>query len=184
MERSRKYKPNYILIGLISVGAVLLVMRVFLYIFNNEDLFNESVRPLELGYIIIRFLSAPMVYMDAKKIEAGKAYPEQKTLRSLTWTPGSWAALIFVAWLLFFPKYLSRRGEIFWQNISVEYKTLKAIEREIRPQKEVIPTPDTSRYSDNVRFCPRCNTPYPITMLKHSKHCIICGEVLEKEKHL
>ncbi|UCF07865.1 MAG: hypothetical protein JSW28_09530 [Thermoplasmata archaeon] len=121
------------------------------------------------------------MYLDASKIDAGKAYPEQKTFRSLTWTPVSWAVLVFVLWIIFFPKYLSRRGEIFWQNISVEYKTLKAIEREIKPQKEVQPTPESSKYSDNVRFCPRCNTPYPITMLKHSKHCIVCGEMLEEE---
>ena len=181
MERSREYKPNYVLIGLISVGAVLMVVRIIMYIFNNIRLLDERVMPLEIAYIIIRGLSSGFVWMDAKKIEAGKAYPHQKTLKSLTWTPGSWAVLVFVVWTLFFPKYLSRRGEIFWQNISVEYKTLKAIEREIKPQKEVPPEPEASKYSDNVRFCPRCNTPYPITMLKHGKHCMICGEQLEDE---
>ena len=181
MERSREYKPNYILIGLISVGAVIMAVRIIMFIFNNIRFFDERVMLMEIAYIIIRGLSAGFVYMDAKKIEAGKAYPHQKTLKSLTWTPGSWSVLVLVLWTLYFPKYLSRRGEIFWQNISVEYKTLKAIEREIKPQKEVQPEPENSIYSENVRFCPRCNTPYPITMLKHSKHCMICGELLEKE---
>jgi hypothetical protein len=181
MDRSREYKPNYLLIGLAAIGAVLLVVRIIMFIFNNVQFFDERVMPMEISYVIVRVLSALFVYMDAKKIEAGKAFPHQKTLKSITWTPGSWAALVFVLWILYFPKYLSRRSEIFWQNISVEYKTLKAIEREIKPQKEVQPEPEDSQYSENVRFCPRCNTPYPITMLRHSKHCIICGELLEQE---
>ena len=68
MERSRKYRPNYYLIGLLAIGAVILVMRIILYIFFDEQFFNERVRPLELGYIIIRILSAQMVYLDDRKI--------------------------------------------------------------------------------------------------------------------
>lgn len=183
MAKTREYKPNYILMMLAAVGGAIFAIGVVLHILDSRiwmTLFGTTLPILEFLFIIVISASAQLVYFDAKKIDAGKSYPHQRTFRAMTWTPGSWGVLVFLLWIVLFPKYLSMRETIFWQNISVEYKTLKAIEREIKDPQEIQVSNGEAKYSKNVRFCPRCNTPYPITMLKHSKHCIICGESLEE----
>lgn len=176
MERSRDYKRNVYLIMLLIIGAIALIMDVISYVF-----FDSRVWFLELILLIIILLSAQLVYLDARKIEAGKAYPHQRTLRALTWTPISWGVLVLLLWIILFPYYLHKREDIFWQNISVRYDTLKTIEREIKIHVKKEAEPDKSKYSENVRFCPRCNSPYPIRMLERSKYCGVCGGLLQNE---
>lgn len=178
MERSREYKSNPYLIALLIIGSIAVIIEVLSYI-----LYSSRIWFLELTFFIILLLSAQLVYKDARKIEAGKAYPVQKTFRPLTWTPTSWGVLVLILWILLFPIYLFMREEIYWRNISVEYHTLKTIEREIKPQTHKQPPPSRSKaeYSENVGTCPRCDTPYPIRMLERSKYCSRCGELLKKE---
>ncbi|UCG69114.1 MAG: hypothetical protein JSV09_15235 [Thermoplasmata archaeon] len=174
MENGRKYKSNIYLIALISIGTAAVVIEIVSYLF-----FDLRLWYFDLALFIVILLSAQSVYLDARKIDAGKAYPEQKTFRAMTWTPTSWGVLVLVIWIIMFPLYLYKREEIFWQNITVEYSTLKTIEREIKPQKRSEPSSDPSKYSKNVRFCPRCHTPYSIRQLNRTKHCNMCGELLK-----
>jgi hypothetical protein len=178
MQSSREYKSNPYLITLLIIGSFAVIIEIFSYI-----LYNSGILYLELLILIIIILSAPLVYKDAKKIDAGEAYSEQRTFRSLTWTPMSWGILVFIIWIIFFPVYLFKREEIYWRNISIEYHTLKTIERDItlQTQKQPPPSPSKREYSENVGTCPRCDTPYPIRMLERSKHCSRCGELLKKE---
>lgn len=178
MQSSREYKSNPYLITLLIIGSFAVIIEIFSYIF-----YGSRYLYLELLILIIIILSAPLVYVDSKKIDAGEAYSEQRTFRSLTWTPMSWGILVFIIWIIFFPVYLFKREEIYWRNISIEYHTLKTIERDItlQPQKQPPPSPSKREYSENVGTCPRCDTPYPIRMLERSKHCSRCGELLKKE---
>ncbi len=175
MERSRDYKTNYYLIMLLVIGGIVLIMDIVSYVTMDQRIWYS-----ELIFLIIILLSAQLVYLDARKIEAGKAYPHQRTFRALTWTPVSWGILVLFIWIILFPYYLHKREDIFWQNISVRYDTLKTIEREIKIIQQKQPEPDKSKYSENVRFCPHCNSPYPISMLEHSKYCGVCGGLLKK----
>jgi len=178
MQSSREYKSNPYLITLLIIGSFAVFIEVFSYIF-----YSSRILYLELLILIIIILSAPLVYRDAKKIDAGEAYSEQRTFRSLTWTPVSWGILVFIIWIIFFPVYLYKREEIYWRNISIEYHTLKTMERDItiQKQKQPPPSPSKAEYSENVGICPRCGTPYPLRMLERSKHCSRCGELLKKE---
>jgi hypothetical protein len=177
MQNSREYKSNPYLITLLIIGSFAVIIEIFSYIF-----YSTRYLYLELLILIIILLSAPLVYKDAKKIDAGEAYSEQRTFRSLTWTPMSWGILVFIIWIIFFPIYLYKREEIYWRNISIEYHTLKTMERDItvQTQKQPPPSPNKTGYSENVATCPRCDTPYPIRMLERSKHCSRCGELLKK----
>ncbi len=179
MQSSREYKSNPYLITLLNIGSFAVFLEIFSYIF-----FNTRILFLELLVIIIIIISAPLVYIDAKKIDAGEAFSEQRTFRAITWTPVSWGVLVFIIWIIFFPIYLFMREEIYWRNISIEYHTLKTIERDITIQKQKRPLltpPSKAEYSEKVATCPRCDTPYPIRMLERSKHCGRCGELLKKE---
>ena len=178
MQNSREYKSNPFLITLLIIGSLAVVIEVLSYIF-----YSSRILYLELLILIIIILSAPLVYRDAKKIDAGEAYSEQRTFRSLTWTPVSWGILVFIIWIIFFPVYLYKREEIYWRNISIEYHTLKTMERDITVQTQKQPPPShrKAEYSEKVATCPRCDTPYPIRMLERSKHCSRCGELLKKE---
>lgn len=181
MENSRNYQSNYYLIALLIIGSFAAIIEVLSYI-----IYRARIWYLELLFIIIVFLSTQVVYKDAQKIDAGEAYPQQKTFRSLTWTPASWATLVFVIWIIFFPLYLFMREDIFWRNISVEYHTLKTIERDIKiqnhkPQELKQPSSNESKYEGNVRTCPSCGTPYPVRMLERSKYCNRCGGLLTKD---
>jgi hypothetical protein len=179
MQNSREYKSNPFLITLLIIGSLAVVIEVLSYIF-----YSSRILFLELLFLIIIILSAPLVYKDAKKIDAGEAYPEQRTLRAMTWTPISWGILVFIIWVIFFPVYLFKREEIYWRNISVEYRTLKTIERDITLQTQrqpPPPAPNKTEYSENVGICPRCDTPYPLKMLERSKYCSRCGELLKKK---
>jgi hypothetical protein len=178
MQSSREYKSNPYLITLLIIGSFAVIIEIFSYIFYGSwNLF------IDLLILIIILLSTPLVYKDAKKIDAGEAYSEQRTFRALTWTPMSWGILVFIIWIIFFPIYLFKREEIYWRNISIEYHTLKTMERDItiQKQKQPPPSPGKAEYSENVGTCPRCDTPYPIRMLERSKHCGRCGELLKKE---
>jgi hypothetical protein len=177
MGNGYDYKPNPYLIALLIIGTFAIVAEIVLYMFHDLRIFY-----IDLLLIIDIFLSAQLVYIDARKIDAGKAYPEQKTFRAMTWTPASWGVLVLVFWIILFPKYLSKRQEIYWQNISVDYQTLKTIEREIEPQmrkQAPRPKPKNKDYSENVGICPHCDTPYPLKMLERSKYCNRCGGLLK-----
>ncbi len=178
MQSSREYKSNPFLITLVIIGSFVVFIEIL-----SRILYGSGSLYLELLILIIIILSAPLVYRDAKNIDAGEAYSEQRTFRSLTWTPLSWGILVFIIWIIFFPVYLYKREEIYWRNISIEYHTLKTMERDItiQKQKQPPPTPSKAGYSEKVGICPRCDTPYPIRMLERSKHCSRCGELLKKE---
>ena len=179
MGNSREYESNFNLIALLVLGTATVIIEVLSYI-----IYNLRIWFIELGIFIIILLSAQFVYKDAKKIDAGDAYPEQRTLRALTWTPTSWGVLVFFLWLFLFPFYLHKREEIYWQNISVGYSTLKTIERDINIQIRKPPPHSAAKkkkYSDNVGICPSCETPYPLRKLERSKYCNRCGELLKKE---
>lgn len=66
-----------------------------------------------LPYVLILVLiSAIWVYSDAKKRGLGPAPGEKQELDKLmTWTPGSWAILVFLFWIIFMPLYLWKRDE-------------------------------------------------------------------------
>lgn len=179
MQSSREYKSNPYLITLLIIGSFAVIIEIL-----SRILYGSGVLYLELLILIIIILSTPLAYRDAKNIDAGEAYSEQRTFRSLTWTPVSWGILVFILWIIFFPVYLYKREEIYWRNISIEYHTLKTMERDItlKKTKQPLPTsPSKAEYSEKVATCPRCDTPYPIRMLERSKHCSRCGELLKKE---
>ena len=188
MENGRKYKSNPYLIGLLVIGTIIVIIEVISYVIHRNriwyfDLYGINFYYFEFLFFIIALLSAQVTYLDAKKIEAGKSAPHQKTFRAMTWTPLSWGVLVFVFWILLFPAYLYMRADIYWQNISVEYKALKTIERDIttQTQKQPPPEPDKVEYSENVGMCPHCDSPYPIRMLERSKYCHRCGGLIKKE---
>jgi hypothetical protein len=190
MEQTRVYRPNPYLIALLAIGSLNILFWILLYVLNDKDRiwfleFNEiKIWFLDLLFIVIILLSPQFVYSDASKMDAGEAYPQQKTFRAMTWSPASWGVLVFFFWILILPLYLYKREEIYWQNISADYSTLDAMKREIKTQtvKQVAPPPeDKSEYSDNVGFCSNCDTPYPKRMLERSKFCNRCGELLVKE---
>jgi len=66
-----------------------------------------------LPYVLILVLiSAIWVYSDAKKRSLGPTPGEKQELDKLrTWTPGSWAILVFLFWIIFMPLYLWKRDE-------------------------------------------------------------------------
>ncbi|UCE36460.1 MAG: hypothetical protein JSW00_13185 [Thermoplasmata archaeon] len=188
MEHGRKYKSNPYLITLLIMGTIIVIIEVVSFAMHRYriwyfDLYGINFYYYEFLFFIILLISAQLTYLDAKKIEAGKAFPEQKTFRSMTWTPLSWGVLVFFFWILLFPAYLYMREDIYWRNISVEYDMLKTMEREIthQTQKQPPPSPKKAEYSKNVGTCPRCDTPYPIRMLERSKYCPRCGELLINE---
>lgn len=185
MVQSKNYTSNPALAGLLIIGGIVLIIGVLSYILELDILIyyvnGIRIRLLVLIFFIIVLMSGQLVYYDAKKIDAGYASPEQKTWRSMTWTPGSWGVLVFFLWIILFPVYLSKREEIYWQNITVGYSTLKAIERDINIQtlkQPPQPVAKKKKYSDNVGICPSCETPYPIRALERSKYCNRCGELL------
>ena len=185
MEQSKNYTSNPALAGLLIIGGIVLIIGVLSYILELDILIyyinGIRIRLLVWIFFIIILMSGQLVYYDAKKIDAGDASPEQKTFRALTWTPTSWGALVFFLWIFIFPFYLHKREEIYWQNITVGYSTLKTIEREINIQTRKPPPQSVAKkkeYSDNVGICPSCETPYPIRALARSKYCNRCGELL------
>jgi hypothetical protein len=190
MEDSRDYKSSPVLIGLGAFGGLCILFWVLSnFIFEMEFLdyyINEiRIRIVVLLFLIVLLLSGQFVYMDASKINAGEAAPEQRTLRSLTWSPASWGVLVFFLWPIMYPYYLHKREEIFWQNISVEYSALKTIERDIKTtttKQTIQQAPPKKKYSSNVGVCPTCDTPYPLRMLERSKFCNRCGELLVKDE--
>jgi hypothetical protein len=192
METTRKYKRNPGLIALGAVGGLCAVIWVVSnFVFTIEilsfELAGQEVKFIVLLYFIIMLLSGQLVYSDAAKIDAGEAAPEQKTFRSLTWSPASWGVLVFFLWIIMFPYYLYKREEIYWQNITVEYSALKTIEREITTHTKTSnphpqPKPPKKEYSENVGTCPTCDTPYPIRMLERSKICNRCGKLLVQDE--
>ena len=190
MEDSRDYKSNPILIGLAVIGGLCLLIWVLSnYVLDIEImsfyLGDIRIRFIAILFFIIDLISAQFVYFDANKIDAGEAYPEQRTLRAMTWSPSSWGVLVFFLWIIMFPLYLYKREEIFWQNISVEYSALKTIEREIKTvshKRSNQPAPPKKEYSENIGVCPTCDTPYPLRMLERSKFCSRCGGLLVKDE--
>ena len=189
MENDRIYKSNPYLIGLLAIGGVCVIVWVLSkYVLNTQTL-TFDLNSLEISFITLLFLvvilvSSQLVYIDALKINAGEAFPHQKTFRSKTWTPVSWAVLTLVFWIIFFPFYLFNREDIYWRNISVDYHTLKTIERDINLQVQrqpSQPSPENKKYLEHVGICPRCETPYPLKRLERSKFCARCGELLKKE---
>ena len=190
METTRDYKSNPYLIALGAIGGLCAVIWVVTnYVITIDiltiELAGQEIKIVVLLFFIVLLLSGQLVYLDASKIDAGEAASEQKTLRSLTWTPASWGVLVFFLWIIMFPYYLYKREEIFWQNISVEYSALKTIERDItttttNPQPQ--PEPPKKEYSENIGTCPRCDTPYPLRMLERSKICSRCGELLIQDE--
>jgi hypothetical protein len=191
METSRDYKGNPSLIVLGAVGGLCAVLWVLSnYVFTIDilaiELGGQEIKIVVFLFFMVMVASSMMVYMDASKIDAGESAPEQRTLRAMTWSPASWAVLVFFLWIIMFPYYLYKREEIYWQNISVEYSALKTIERDItttataNPQPK--PAPPKKEYSENVGTCPTCDTPYPIRMLERSKICSRCGELLIQDE--
>ena len=188
METSRKYKSNPSLIALGVIGGLCaLIWIISRFVFTIEilsfEMAGQEVKLIVLLYFSVMIWSAGLVYMDAGKINAGEAAPEQKTFRAMTWSPASWGGLVFFLWILMFPYYMNKREEIYWQNISVEYSALKTIERDITPQihrPTSPPEPVKKEYADNIGTCPTCDTPYPLRMLERSKFCNRCGEKLVK----
>ncbi len=188
MEHGRKYKTNPYLIALLVIGTIIVIIEVVFFAIHRYriwyfELIGINFYYYEFLFFIIALLSGQVTYLDAKKIEAGKTAPHQKTFRAMTWTPLSWGVLVFVFWILVFPAYLYMRADIYWQNISVEYKTLKTIERDItiQTQKEPTPEPEMAEYSENVGICPHCDSPYPLRMLERSKYCHRCGGLIKQE---
>jgi hypothetical protein len=190
MEDERKYKSNPYLIALLAIGTIIVLIWVISSAIHRQRIWDYNLLGItfhyyyfELLFIIIALLSGQATYLDAKKIEAGRTAAHQKTFRAMTWTPVSWGVLAIVFWILVFPAYLYMRSDIYWQNISVEYKTLKTIERDvvIETQKEPTPEPEMAEYSENVGICPHCDSPYPLRMLEKSKYCPRCGRILKEE---
>jgi hypothetical protein len=191
MEDERKYKSNPYLIALLVIGTIIVLIWVVSYAIYRERSWDFELFGIQFYYyyfeilfIIIALLSGQATYLDAKKIEAGRTAPHQKTFRGMTWTPLSWGVLAIVLWIFVFPAYLYMRSDIFWQNISVEYKTLKTIERDApieTPKKEAPPEPEPAEYSENVGICPHCDSPYPLRMLEKSKYCPRCGRILKED---
>jgi hypothetical protein len=192
MENGRQYRSNPYLITLAAIGGLSALIEVLSYVLG-WDILAFPLNDMQISFFILLLImviifSAGAVYGDARKIQAGEAFPHQKTLRALTWTPASWAVLCFVLWIFLFPYYLYKREDIFWQNIDVEYSTLKTIERDItsytpqaqkaQPQQE---PPPKKEYGENIGVCPTCDTPYPIRMLERSKYCTRCGGLLTKK---
>ena len=190
MEDERKYKSNPYLITLLVIGTIIVLIWVVSYAIYRKRSWDFELLGIhfyyyyfEILFLIIALLSGQTTYLDAKKIEAGRTAPHQKTFRAMTWTPLSWGVLAIVLWIFVFPAYLYMRSDIFWQNISVEYKTLKTIERDVTIQihEEPIPESEMVEYSENVGICPNCDSPYPLKMLEKSKYCPRCGGLIKKE---
>jgi hypothetical protein len=191
MEQSRVYRSNPYLIALLAIGALDAVFWVILYVANDKDriwfleINDTKLWFLDLLFLVIILLSPQLVHNDASIMNAGEAYPQQKTFRAMTWSPASWGVLVFFLWIFVLPLYIYKREEIYWQNISADYSTLGAMKREIKTQtvKKAAPPPeDKSEYSENVGFCSNCDTPYPLRMLERSKFCNRCGELLVKNE--
>jgi len=65
-----------------------------------------------LYVLVLVLISAIYVYTDAKKRGIGPALGEKQELDKLkTWTPGSWAVLVFLFWIIFMPLYPWKRDE-------------------------------------------------------------------------
>lgn len=63
--------------------------------------------------LFIVLLAAVYVYLDAKKRGIGPVSGEKQELGSLnTWSPGTWAILTLLFWIIFFPLYLIKRDAI------------------------------------------------------------------------
>jgi hypothetical protein len=190
METSRDYRGNPSLIVLGAIGGLCAVLWVLSnYVFTIDilaiELAGQEIKIVVFLFFMVMVSSSMMVYMDAAKIDAGESAPEQRTLRAMTWSPASWAVLVFFLWIIMFPYYLYKREEIYWQNISVEYSALKTIEREITTtvtNPKPPPAPPKKEYSEKVGTCPTCDTPYPIRMLERSKICSRCGELLIQDE--
>jgi uncharacterized membrane protein YvbJ len=90
----KNYSSNYVLILLFILGLV--------FIF---------VSPIITLIIVI--ISAIAVYSDAKSIGAGKQSNKEKTMESITWSPTTWAILVFLFWILVLPFYYLKRKELF-----------------------------------------------------------------------
>lgn len=66
-----------------------------------------------LPFLVV-ILSAIAVYYDAKALGAGGS--QKETTSSMTWSPFSWAALVFLLWIIGMPLYLIRRRQIWEQS--------------------------------------------------------------------
>ena len=89
MENGRKYKSNPYLIGLLVIGTIIVIIEVISYVIHRNriwyfDLYGINFYYFEFLFFIIALLSAQVTYLDAKKIEAGKSAPHQKTFRAMT----------------------------------------------------------------------------------------------------
>lgn len=62
---------------------------------------------------IIILISAIWIYTDAKKYGLGPAPGEKQELGQIrTWTPGTWAILVIIFWIVFFPLYLWKKDDL------------------------------------------------------------------------
>lgn len=60
-------------------------------------------------------LSGIAVHIDAKELHVGNS--QKETFGSVTWSPFSWALLVFLLWIVGMPLYMCRRRQIWEQSL-------------------------------------------------------------------
>ena len=81
-----------------------------LIIFFVAIIWAAAIGGLPYALLII-LLSGVYVYLDAKKRGIGPQKGEKETMESRTWSPVSWAILVILFWIIFFPLYIIKRNK-------------------------------------------------------------------------
>lgn len=122
MKREKKdyeeYRPNYMLWGLKVMFPILFMISIAIDILVILEMIRSFWLILSINVLLIcyAFIVVTTVYMDARSINAGCAYPRGRIMSYKTWKPLIWAVLVFVLCFPFFAFYLWKRRKIFHAN--------------------------------------------------------------------
>jgi hypothetical protein len=117
-KKTEDYKPNYVLWGLKTMFPILFMISIAIDILVILNMIDSMWLILSINVLLIcyAFIVVTTVYMDARSINAGNAYPEGKVLSYRTWRPLIWAILVFFLCFPFFAFYLWKRRKIYMAN--------------------------------------------------------------------
>lgn len=88
-------------------SSILLILLIPAFFFSSIfDFF---------GLFIMLIICTIAVYSDAKEIGAGSNISKEN-MSSITWSPTSWALIVFLLWIIGYPLYLIKRREIWESN--------------------------------------------------------------------
>jgi hypothetical protein len=124
-EYEKKYKKNKLLIILCVIGFIW-----FIYWLVFSFLFNSFHLPIYLQYIRYLFLpvapiGAILTYYDAKKICGNRNSFKDKTFDIKTWSPLTWALIVFLLFPLSLLFYIYKRYDLFLDGLRYYYENIE-----------------------------------------------------------